>query len=120
MHRADVAHIVVVDAPLDGESAEWAKDIADSIGATQVWAVVDATRKTADLADHLDRLGPVDALVVERADVTRDPASVLDLRVPVALLEGRAATPRAWADLISGRMDAAAQGRTSPRRGRRA
>jgi hypothetical protein len=119
MHRADVAHVVVIDAPLDGESAEWAKDIADSLGATQVWAVVDATRKVGDLADHLAGLGPVDALVIERADVTRDPASVLDLRVPVALLEGRSATPRAWADLISGRMEAAAQARTSGRRGRR-
>jgi hypothetical protein len=118
MHRADVAHVVVVDAPLDGESAEWARDIADSLGATQVWAVVDATRKVGDLADHLHRFGAVDALVVDRADVTRDPATVLDLRIPVALVEGRSATPRAWADLLTARMDADAQARMSPRRGR--
>jgi hypothetical protein len=120
LHRADVAHVVVVDAPLDGESAGWARDIADSLGATQVWAVVDATRKVGDLADHLDRLGPLDALVVERADVTRDPATVLDLRVPVALLEGHRATPRVWADLVADRMEAREEPGTPVRRGRRA
>jgi hypothetical protein len=105
MHRADVAHVVVVDAPQDADSAEWAKEIADAVGATQVWAVVDATRKVGDVADHLERLGGVDALVVHGADVTRDPASVLDLDVPVAMLDGRPATARAWADLLAGRLD---------------
>jgi hypothetical protein len=120
MHHADVAHVVVVDAPLDGDSAEWAKEIADSVGATQVWAVVDATRKVGDLADHLDRLGGVDALVVQRPEVTRDPASILDLGVPVALLGSRPGTPRAWADLISGRLDPeTAPTRATGRRGRR-
>jgi hypothetical protein len=121
MHRADVAHVVVVDTPLDGDSAEWARDIADSFGATQVWAVVDATRKIGDLTDHLDRLGGVDALVVHRTDVTRDPASVLDLGVPVAMLDGRSATPRAWADLVAGRLDQQTQARTraAGRRGHR-
>jgi hypothetical protein len=106
MHRDDVPHVVVVDVPIDGESGEWAADIADALGASTVWAVVDATRKTGDLADHLERLGSVDALVVQRTDVTRDPAVVLDLRIPVALLDGRSATPRAWADLVSDRLDA--------------
>lgn len=120
MHRADVAHIVVVDAPLDGgDGAEWAEEIADAVGATQVWAVVDATRKVGDIADQLDRLGGVDALVVERADVTRDPASILELRLPVAVLDSRPATPRAWADLISGRLDQDTAPATPRRRGRR-
>jgi hypothetical protein len=118
MHRADVAHVVVVDASLDGDGAEWAREIADSVGATQVWAVVDATRKVGDLADHLDRLGGVDALVVQRSEITRDPASVLDLGVPVAVLDTRPATPRAWADLISIRLDAtSARTRAADRRG---
>jgi hypothetical protein len=120
MHRADVAHIVVVDAPLDGgEGAEWAEEIADAVGATQVWAVVDATRKVGDIADQLDRLGGVDALVVERADVTRDPASILELGLPVAVLDDRPATPRAWADLITGRLDQDAAPAATRRRGRR-
>ena len=120
MHRADVAHIVVIDAPLDGgDGAEWAEEIADAVGATQVWAVVDATRKVGDIADQLDRLGGVDALVVERADVTRDPASILELRLPVAVLDSRPATPRAWADLISGRLDQDTAPATPRRRGRR-
>jgi hypothetical protein len=85
-----------------------------------VWAVVDATRKTADLADHLGRLGDVDALVVQSAEVTRDPAVLLDLRVPVAMLDGRSATSRAWADLISGRLESDAAASDAPRRrGRR-
>jgi hypothetical protein len=120
MHRADVAHIVVVDAPLDGgDGAEWAEDIADAVGATQVWAVVDATRKVGDIADQLARLGGVDALVVERADVTRDPASILELGLPVAVLDSRPATPRAWADLVAGRLDQDSAPVAPRRRGRR-
>jgi hypothetical protein len=121
MHRADVAHVVVVDAPLDGgDAAEWAEEIADAVGATQVWAVVDATRKVGDIADQLARLGTVDALVVDRADVTRDPASILELGLPVAVLDSRPATPRAWADLISTRLDrAATAAQPTTRRGRR-
>jgi hypothetical protein len=120
MHRADVAHIVVVDAPLDGgEGAEWAEEIADAVGATQVWAVVDATRKVGDIADQLARLGGVDALVVDRADVTRDPAGILELGLPVAVLDGRSATPRAWADLIAGRLGQDAAAVAPRRRGRR-
>jgi hypothetical protein len=105
MHRADTPHIVVIDTSLDGESAEWARDIADAFGATAVWAVVDATRKTADVADHLRHLGPVDALVVQHAASTRDPGSVLELGVPVALIDGRTSTPRAWAELVCERLD---------------
>jgi hypothetical protein len=121
MHRDDVPHVVVVDVPIEGDAGDWAQDVADALGANSVWAVVDATRKTADLSDHLRRLGHVDALVVQRADITRDPAALLDLRIPVALLDGRSATPRAWADLISDRMDAdaAAAAEAPRRRGRR-
>jgi hypothetical protein len=120
MHRDDVPHVVVIDAPIDGDGGEWASDVADAIGATAVWVVVDATRKTADLADHLDRLGPVDALIVQRAGTTRDPAEVLDLRIPVSLVDGRSATPRAWADLIIDRLEADEIRPVKPRRrGRR-
>ena len=115
MHRDDVPHVVVIDVPLEGDG-EWARDVADALGATVVWAVVDATRKTADLADHLGRLGDVDALVVQCAEVTRDPAVVLDLRVPVAMLDGRSATSRAWADLVSGRLESDADASDAPRR----
>jgi hypothetical protein len=105
MHRADTPHIVVIDTSFDAESAEWARDVADAFGATAVWAVVDATRKSADVTDHLRQLGSVDALVIQHASSTRDPASVLELGVPVAVIDGRSSTPRAWAELVCERLD---------------
>lgn len=105
LHRADVASVVAVDAPLDDGGAEWARRVADELAAATVWAVVDATRKTADLADQLARLGRVDALVVRNAARTADPASVLALGLPVAVLDGVPATGRAWATLLLDRME---------------
>jgi hypothetical protein len=41
---------------------------------------------------------------VRGADRTADPATVLAVDVPVALLDGRPATPRGWAALLCDRL----------------
>ncbi|MCW2502311.1 MAG: hypothetical protein JWO79_595, partial [Actinomycetia bacterium] len=104
LHAADTPHLVVVDAPIEGDNGAWAHAVAEELGASAVWALVDATRKTADVARHLRGLGIVDAIAVHGTAATSDPASVLSLGVPVALLDGRRATPQAWAALLCDRL----------------
>jgi hypothetical protein len=106
MHRADAPHVVVVDAPVSGLDAPWVRDICDALGATAVWAVVDATRKTGDTSRHLAGLGDVEAIVVHGVADTGDPASVLGLDLPIVSLDGRPATRRGWAALICERLTA--------------
>jgi hypothetical protein len=108
MQRADVATIVAVDAPCDGESAVWARNVADALGARTMWALVEATSKPADIADHLGGLGRLDGIAVHATGATRDPATVLrpvlDLGLPTVLLEGHVGNAQAWANLIAERV----------------
>jgi hypothetical protein len=106
MRRADDAHVVVVDAPLRGLDPGYVRDVCDALDATAVWAVVDATRKTADTVRYLDALGDVEAIVVHGVADTTDPASVLALDLPIVSLDGQPATRRAWAALICERLTA--------------
>ncbi|MFC6563001.1 hypothetical protein [Actinoplanes utahensis] len=98
--------VVVVDAPVGGTDPFWVNDMCDALGATALWAVVDATRKTADTARHLRNLGDVEALVVHSVELTADPASVLGLDVPIFSLDGKPATPHAWAAMLCARIAA--------------
>ena len=98
--------VVVIDAPVGGTDPFWVNDMCDALGATALWAVVDATRKTADTARHLRNLGEVEALVVHSVELTADPASVLGLDVPIFSLDGKPATPHAWAAMLCARIAA--------------
>jgi len=104
LHNADQAWVVVMDAPVGGTDPLWVNEMCDAIGATAVWAIVDATRKTADTARHLRTLGEVEALVVHSVELTADPASVLGLDLPVFSLDGKPATPHAWAAMLCARI----------------
>jgi hypothetical protein len=117
LQTSDSAWIVVLDAPVGGTDSVWVGEMCDAIGATAVWAVVDATRKTPDTARHLRTLGEVEALVVHGADLTADPATVLGLDLPIVSLDGRPATPHAWAAMLCARIaaDVTPQA-TAPRR----
>ncbi|MFB9358644.1 hypothetical protein [Actinoplanes nipponensis] len=106
LQSADHAWIVVVDAPVGGTDPIYVSDMCDALGATAVWAVVDATRKTADTARHLRTLGEVEALVVHSVDITADPATVLGLDLPIVSLDGKPATPHAWAAMLCARIAA--------------
>jgi len=99
--------IVVVDAPMSVKAAAWSGKAVAALDAAAVWLVVPATRKTEDVARWADRLGHTDGLVVTDVDASSDPASVLQLNIPVAWLDGRPATPGAWAGLLIDRLVAA-------------
>jgi hypothetical protein len=104
LHSAENAWIVVMEAPVGGTDPLWINDMCDALGATALWAVVDATRKTADTARHLRTLGEVEALVVHSVELTGDPASVLGLDMPIYSLDGKPATPHAWAAMLCARI----------------
>jgi len=104
LQNADHAWIVVVDAKVGGTDPIWVSDMCDALGATAVWAVVDATRKTADTARHLRTLGDIEALVVHSIDLTSDPATVLGLDWPIVSLDGKPATPHVWAATLCARI----------------
>ncbi|WP_328462729.1 hypothetical protein OHA21_36030 [Actinoplanes sp. NBC_00393] len=113
--------VVVIDAPVGGTDPFWVNDMCDALGATALWAVVDATRKTADTARHLRSLGDVESLVVHSVELTSDPASVLGLDVPIFSLDGKPATPHAWAAMLCARIAAEVMPSAAmPRRGSRA
>ena len=104
LRATDAPAVLAVDAPFTSRGAEWAREALRACNATAIWGIVDATRKTGDLEDHLAQLGGVDALIVYNAAGTRDPGSVLNLGVPVAMLDGRRATRAAWTALLSARL----------------
>jgi hypothetical protein len=106
LQSADAAWIVVLDTPVGETDPVWVNDLCDAIGATAVWAIVDATRKTADTARHLRMLGEVEALVVHSVELTADPATVLGLNLPIFSLDGRPATPHVWAAMLCARIAA--------------
>jgi hypothetical protein len=104
LQSAEAPWVVVLDAPVGSTDTRWVRDTCEALGATAVWAVVDATRKTADTARHLGMLGEVEALVVHGVDVTSDPATVLGLDLPIVSLDGKPATPHAWAAMLCARI----------------
>ena len=102
---AGAVTIVAIDAPLRGD-VYWVAQMLAIWAPSSVWAVVEATRKPEDLELWLKGLARVDALVVQDADLSADPAAVLQrLTVPVALLDGVRATPHRWASLLCERLD---------------
>jgi hypothetical protein len=105
--KRSTATIVVVDAPMSVNAAAWSRTAIAELDASAVWLVVPATRKTEDVARWAGRVGRVDGLVVTDVDASTDPASVLQLDIPVAWLDGRPATPGAWAGLLVDRLVAA-------------
>jgi hypothetical protein len=104
LHTAEAAWIVVMDAPVGGTNPLWVNEMCDALGATALWAIVDATRKTADTARHLRTLGEVEALVAHGVELTGDPASVLGLDLPIYSLDGKPATPHSWAAMLCARI----------------
>ncbi|MEO6700012.1 MAG: hypothetical protein ABI140_20435 [Jatrophihabitantaceae bacterium] len=97
---ADTPSIVVIATDTSDPADPWAREMLAVLGATTAWAVVDARWKTDDSRAHLSRLGPVDALIVHAAELSVSPASVWDLDLPLALLDGRVPTTFAWTGLL--------------------
>jgi hypothetical protein len=102
LRKNDSSSLVAVEAALD--ESTWAASIVEAIRPVAVWVVVDASRKTSDVAHHLQGLRRVDAIALRSTLSSGDPASPLSLRLPVALLDGRPPTAYAWAAMLCERL----------------
>ena len=102
LRKSDAPSVVAVEAALD--ESNWAAAIVEAVRPVAVWVVVDASRKTSDVAHHLQGLRRVDAICLRGTGSSGDPASPLSLRVPVALLDGRPSTPFQWAAMLCERL----------------
>ncbi|TXR55085.1 hypothetical protein [Quadrisphaera setariae] len=103
--------VVALPAPIGASAAHRAAmgEVLAALGADEVWAVVDATRRLPDTAAWLEQLGavtPVDALALVNVDATSAPAAALGLPQPVVVLGDRPASPRAWARVLAKRLRA--------------
>lgn len=104
--RRDRPSVVVIDADLCAEKPAWAYHVLAALEPEATWGVIEATRKTEDVAAWVDGLGGVDALAVNDLDATSSPAAVLQLDVPVGRIDGRTASPSLWAALLTERLAA--------------
>jgi hypothetical protein len=96
--------IVAIDAPMGGVDLSWASGVLGVLDPDMVWGVVDATRKNEDITAWCVDIGGVDVLAVENLDATCSPAAVLELGLPVGLIDRRPATRLAWASLLAERV----------------
>jgi hypothetical protein len=104
--RRDRVTVVAVESCEGMEEAAWARGVVDALEPTLTWGVVDATRKPEDVAAWAERVGAVDAIALENVRATVSPASILNLGIPIARLDGRRATPERWAQVLVERLAA--------------
>ena len=112
---ARLAHatVVAVDAGLHLRPEGWVEDMLQALSPAFTWGVVDATAKVTDVVRWAAAVGGVDALALENAEASGDPEAVLAARIPVGMIDGRRATPAAWAALVG---DRGAPARSRPTR----
>lgn len=102
----DAPNVVALTAPPGARDLRWAESMLDALEPTSVWGIVGADRKTEDIAAWSDALGGLDALALEQLEKTVSPASVLQLGIPIARVDGQKATPALWAVLLAERLAA--------------
>ncbi|MGX7681075.1 hypothetical protein ACSMXN_19475 [Jatrophihabitans sp. DSM 45814] len=93
--------VVIATDAVEGDPADvWAAEVLESLQPDAAWLLVDASRKTADEHERLARFDGITALAVHSARLSSSPATVWDLGLPIALLDGRPATTFAWSSLL--------------------
>jgi hypothetical protein len=104
-HRLTGTRPAVIAIANDTHDSGWANDVVAALTPDAVLLHVDATRKPADTRAMSAGFETVDALVVDNAALTASPASVWQLGVPVALLDGAVPTRSSWAVLLLDKLD---------------
>jgi hypothetical protein len=94
---------------LDGDpgGTEWVADVMRHLTPDQTWLAVRAGSRPDDVTTLAKLAGSVDVLCLSELDATIAPATLLGLDLPVATIDGLAATPRRWATLIEQRLEGA-------------
>jgi hypothetical protein len=96
--------VVIATDRVTTASSDTARDVLDALDADAVWAAVDATRKPADTRRALRGLPTPDAIAVTNAERSSSPATVWELGLPIALVDGRPSTGPTWAVLLLGNL----------------
>ena len=102
-----VPRVVIVNVGAEPGDASAGAEVLEALRPAQVWAVVDARTKAGDCRAWLAEVGAkrkVDALSVRSLAETSEPGTVLDLGVPVALVDGAPATKVAWLAVLAERI----------------
>jgi hypothetical protein len=94
--------VIATDAAESDPDDPWAAEILHALQPKAAWLMVDATRKPEDNQAEVERLGWIDAVAVYSTQLSASPATVWDLGLPVALLDGRPASTFTWAGLLFG------------------
>lgn len=100
-HRESASGTTLVVIATDAPS--WGVDpvaMIDALTPDSTWAVVDATRKPGDTRRSIRTLGHVDAIAVTNAEQSGSPATVWDLGLPIAMVDGRPSSAATWAVLL--------------------
>ncbi len=100
LSRLSEVGVVAVCGSLGGRDATRARGFLEALGPAVVLAAVDACSSTSDVAAWLEQLGGVDALSVWNVEATQTPGAWIGLGIPIARLDGRAATPERWAAVL--------------------
>lgn len=98
---------VAIEAHPGSRDTSWAEHVLTALEPIATFGVLDATRKSEDIAAWADALGGIDCLAVNNVEETVSPASVLQAGIPVERIDGRKATPEYWALLLTERLTAA-------------
>jgi hypothetical protein len=96
--------VVIATDRVTTASSDTARDVLDALDADAVWAAVDATRKPTDTRRALRGLPTPDAIAVTNAERSSSPATVWELGLPIALVDGRPSTGPTWAVLLLGKL----------------
>ena len=103
--RASVVNVIAIHVPVSENIDPHTRAVIAALNPTMVLAVVEATRKSEAVTRWIEALDCVDAVALENASDTHDPATWLTLpAAPVALVEGRKATAARWASLLCERL----------------
>jgi hypothetical protein len=99
-HRLSGERVAIAAVATDALEPELAAELVAALRPDALWVHVDATRKPSDTRAMVREFGPPTALFVTGAARTASPASVWELDVPVALLDGLPPTRSSWAVLL--------------------
>ncbi len=99
--------VVAVEADGQAAGAERAVEALQAVGAGAVLAIVRADEGLERAQAFLDALGQVDALAVEGAGASAEPAAVLQLGLPVVRLDGIPIDRYTWSAVLCAQLGAA-------------
>jgi hypothetical protein len=98
--RRDRVVIVAVALPDSIKDYRWVRNVLRAIRPTTTWGLIDARSKRTDVEHLAESIGGLDALMLEHLRDTYSPAELLQAGIPITRLNGRRATPSAWARAV--------------------